>query len=132
MAKPLLRCPISPAARVASKAKGGGLSARQIGETFGSNEVTLTSNQMPAHSHALMAYSQPDASLKSGTPAPNSSFSTLNSSAARPFTAVPIDAHLAPEMIGQSPSSNAPHANQQPYLAMNFCIALTGNFPPRS
>ncbi|HET9033742.1 MAG TPA: tail fiber protein [Dokdonella sp.] len=108
---------------------GPGLSTRQIGQTFGNNEVTLTSSQIPAHSHALVAYSQPDAALKSGAPAVNSSFSTLNNSADRPFKAVPVNAKLAPQMIGPNASPNAPHANQQPYLAVNFCIALQGVYP---
>ena len=111
--------------------QGPGLSPRSLGETFGTNQVALTSNQMPAHNHALIAYAQPDPSLKSGTPTPNSSFSTLGNAASRPFTAVPIDDHQAPQMIGADSGSGTPHANQQPYLAINFCIALIGVFPSR-
>lgn len=108
---------------------GPGLSPRSLGETFGSNTVSLTSAEMPAHAHALVAYSQPDASLKSGAPTANSSFSTLGNANARPFTTVPVNTQFASNMIGPSSGGSIPHPNQQPYLGVNFCIALQGVFP---
>lgn len=108
---------------------GPGLSARSLGETFGSDTVSLTSNEMPSHVHVLTAFAQPNASLKSGTPVANSGFSTLGNVDANPFTAGPINAQFAPNMIGPSAGGNTPHDNQQPYLGINFCIALAGAFP---
>lgn len=108
---------------------GPALSPRFLGDTFGTNAVSLNSDQMPSHSHALVAYSQSDATMKSGTPAANSSFSTLGNADARYFGAAPANANFDPSMIGVSSGGNIPHANQQPYLGLNFCIALQGIFP---
>ena len=52
-----------------SLGQGPGLSNRVQGETFGNALVTLTTQQMPAHSHGLVAYSQPDLTKRTNVPA---------------------------------------------------------------
>jgi len=107
--------------------QGPGLSTYVIGETDGSANVSLLQNQLPIHTHTLMA-AAPPASAK--TP-------TIASVLARSSGGI---AYLAPDAgLGpMSPSMVAPtgsgvaHNNLMPYLALNFCIALTGIFPPRS
>jgi microcystin-dependent protein len=109
---------------------GPGLSARSLGETFGTNTVALTSQQMPLHTHALNGFSQPDPSLRSGAPVANGGLSILTGSpTARTFAAGPPNTQLAPNMIAPNPGGGFAHENQQPYLGMNFCIALQGIFP---
>ena len=104
---------------------GPGLSPRTLGETFGANTVTLTSNQIPQHSHGINAF------LPSGacSPVANGGLSQPGIAANRPFASGGPNTTLAPNMIGSSTGGGQPHQNQQPYLGLNFCIALQGIYP---
>lgn len=106
-----------------------GLSGRVLGEIFGANTVTLTSTEIPAHNHGINAFIQPDSAKKSGSPSNNSALSMLGSNTAKPFNAASPDTTLAPNMISPNQGGGFPHENQQPYLGVNFCIALQGVFP---
>lgn len=109
---------------------GPGLSPRALGATFGTNTVALTSNQIPTHSHPLVAYSQSDPAKRSFAPTANGGLSFLaKSTKARTFATNPINTNLAANMLGPSPGGGLPHENQQPYLGVNFCIALQGIYP---
>ncbi|GAB3102772.1 phage tail protein [Lysobacter terrae] len=108
---------------------GSGLSPRTIGESFGVDSVTLTQGEMPAHSHNVNAYSQTASGSGTGTPVANGGLSFLAAStSSKTFIASPENTQLAPNMIGPQ-GGGLPHANQQPYLGVNFCIALQGIFP---
>ncbi len=109
--------------------QGPGLTHRSLGEAFGTNTVTLTSTQIPVHNHGINAFSQSDVSKKSGSPSNGSALSSMGSGAAKPFIAAPLNTTFAPDMIQPSAAGGQPHQNQQPYLAVNFCIALQGVFP---
>lgn len=107
--------------------QGPGLSNRVLGESAGSATVTLLASEMPSHNHSLVAANE----------AAISNLPTGNLPA-RPFgrgsnlytTATSPPATMATEAIVQTGSSQ-PHNNLMPYLALNFCIALQGVFPPR-
>lgn len=102
-----------------------GLTARVMGETFGSNSVTLTTDEMPAHTHAVTVYNQTDATKRTANP---STGSALASPAISAFTAGTANAPFSNTLVMPT-GNNQPHENRQPYLAMNFCIALQGIFP---
>lgn len=109
--------------------QGPGLTPRTIGETFGTSSVTLTSNQIPAHTHTLTVFSQPDATKRASSPAAGNALSTSTVGTTLPFMPPgTANAPFTPNMIAAS-GSGVPHTNQQPYLGMNFCIALQGIFP---
>ena len=108
---------------------GPGLTPRSLGETFGTNTVSLTSTQIPQHNHGINAFAQSDGSKKSGSPGNGSALSSLGSSTAKPFITAPLNTQFAPNMIQPSQGGGQPHQNQQPYLGVNFCIALQGIFP---
>lgn len=109
--------------------QGPGLTPRTIGEPFGVNSVALTANQMPAHVHGFVLYAQNDNTKRSGTPASGNALSVSSSASTTPFlNGGPPDTTFAPNMIGTQ-GAGLPHQNQQPYLGMNFCIALQGVFP---
>ncbi len=108
---------------------GPSLTPRMLGGPFGANTVTLNSNQIPQHNHGVNDYSQPDPSKKSGTPAANAGFSLMSVGVPKPYVASPINTTFAPNMISPSAGGGQPHQNQQPYLGVNFCIALQGNYP---
>ena len=107
--------------------QGPGLSLRDLGETGGSAGVTLLPGQVPGHTHQLMA----TASTTSPSPAGNA----MSQAVLPPSTAVPVYRSPTNKVAMASDAVAAvggqPHNNRQPYLALNFCIALQGVFPPR-
>lgn len=109
--------------------KGNGLTQHTIGETGGELSVTLNNQEMPAHNH-LMQCNQTggDTNTPNGGTFSSGARGDANFYAgSSPFTAVPM-APNALELTGGS----QPHNNVQPYLAVNFIIALAGIYPPRS
>ena len=107
---------------------GPGLSPRTLGQVFGVNTVTLTSDQMPTHTHGLNLYAS--AQNRTSSPAANSALSSPNNSNTNAF--VPpgtVNTQFAPNMLQPSAGGGQPHQNQQPYLGVNFCIALQGIYP---
>lgn len=107
--------------------QGPGLSLHDLGETGGSETVTLLESEIPAHSHQFNV---------SGAPA-DAQQPTSNSPAritgAQPY-ATPTGATLVPmafESVAPA-GGDQPHNNMQPYLTFYFCIALQGVFPPRT
>lgn len=109
---------------------GPGLSPRTLGQSFGVNTVTLTSNQIPAHGHGVNAYSQTVAGSGSHQPVANGGLSLLaTSTTSKTFNSTPINTQLAPNMLSPSQGGGQPHENMQPYLGVNFCIALQGVYP---
>jgi len=106
--------------------QGPGLSAHNLGETGGSETVTLSESQLPAHSHAVMAQS---ALATSKTPTGNSLARPAKGEVFAPASANVVA--LASQAIAPA-GGQAAHANMMPYLTCYFCIALQGVFPPRS
>lgn len=110
-----------------SQGQGPGLSPRTRGETFGSAGVALGTAQVPPHNHILQVFSQNDPNKRSGSPAEGNALTSPTASAfangATPNVA------FSPMMVASSPGGSLPHENQQPYLGVNFCIALAGVFP---
>lgn len=107
------------------------LPATEIGEVQGEEQVTLLSTQMPMHNHAVFAADPGDFSERTAVPN-NNAF--LSSSAAPNFAwaASPtLNSNLAPNAIGNQGGSQ-PHENRQPFLVLNFCISLFGQFPTRN
>jgi len=101
---------------------GSGLSTYTLGETFGVESVTLNTNQIPTHSHALIASQDTAAS----TTAANNVTATTNqlkiyteNSAAKLFNASMVS----------NVGGNQPHENLMPILAISFIISLFGVFP---
>lgn len=103
--------------------QGPGLSLHDLGETGGSQTVTLLQSEMPAHSHVLRAVNDDGLSETpvNNTPAKNKFYDNT----AQPTTI------MSPQALSPAGGS-LPHNNMQPYLTFNFNIALQGVFPPRS
>ena len=108
--------------------QGPGLSLHDLGETGGSDTVTLLATELPLHAHGLQG--NPDfADVQVPGPARVLARSQ-NASAYTTPGSKPL-VQLAPQ--GLSPAGGSfPHNNLQPYLVLTFCIALQGVFPPRS
>lgn len=107
---------------------GPGLTPHTLGSNFGSASVSLQSTQIPLHQHGVNAFSQADATKKAGTPVSGAGLSSLNLTNERPFLAVAPDKQFSPTMVMPTGIGQA-HENRQPYLAVNFCIALQGDYP---
>jgi len=104
--------------------QGPGLSLHDLGETGGSETVTLLESEIPMHSHSW-----------SGTLDDNDStlaenhllggLSVIYAPGNSPTVA------MSPQALAPA-GGDQPHNNMQPYLTYYFCIALQGVFPPRT
>lgn len=93
-----------------------------MAETGGVEEITLTVNQIPAHSHPLLASTGP------GTVNTPSGSTTAESATINIYIEDIPSVGLAPTAIGPTGGSQ-PHTNFQPYLCVDFIISLFGIFP---
>ena len=107
--------------------QGQGLSLRDLGEMSGVESITLLNSEMPVHTHTVTNMSDP------GTlqiPAPDRIL-------ARSANATAYQTNTSANLTTMNPAALAlaggglPHNNMQPYLTLNFCIALQGIFPQR-
>jgi len=103
---------------------GPGLSNRVVGATGGAETVTLTTAQMPNHTHQLVANST---SATTKHPAGTA----LAEAGERIYAPAPNDTAMNAAAIGHAGSSQ-PFGVLPPFLTLNFCIALQGIFPSRS
>jgi len=108
--------------------QGPGLSLHDLGETGGSETVTLLESEIPAHSHAARVVGTDQGDLQG--PTPTRSFAKSGRGFAYVASTAP-NVSMAPEALPPA-GGDQPHNNMQPYLALNFIIALQGIFPPRS
>jgi microcystin-dependent protein len=96
-----------------------------LAETGGTEEVTLTVSQIPAHTHALLGSTD-----IANTPNPGASI-LARSGQVQMFLNADATLAMSPNAIGPAGGSQ-PHTNLQPFLAVNFIISLFGIFPPQS
>jgi microcystin-dependent protein len=98
--------------------QGGGFI---LAETGGAEEVTLTVNQIPSHTHPWLAS---EAAASAYTPINN-----MPGEASKRFYVAPSTVSaMAPQALAQT-GGTQPHSNFQPYLCVDFIISLFGIFP---
>lgn len=113
--------------------QGPGRSNRNIGETAGNEQETLTVAQLPAHVHAL----GPAGNLPTVQGAANSA-TPAGARPARPgdgegnYSSAAADGAIGLGGTTTVAGGSLPHANLPPFLTVNFSIALEGIFPQRS
>ena len=115
-----------------AQSQGPGLSDYVLGSVQGVETVTLLASQAPSHSHPFPAFAVP-----ATTNAPSGALPAQGHSTGRGAPAVNTYAALqtaVPLASGQvTPAGNGqPHNNLQPYLTLNWCIAVQGIYPSRS
>ena len=103
--------------------QGPGLTARYLGEVGGATTHTLTTAELPSHSHLVASsFAATSGLAQDGLP-----LAVTNATVA-PYGPAQ---NLAPMASAQA-GGGAPHENRQPYLALSFIIALQGIFPSRT
>jgi microcystin-dependent protein len=113
--------------------QGAGLSPYVIGSAGGTENVTLLATQMASHNHLINVNNTPgtapdptnkiQAEAATGDP--------RNPTLISQFTAVAPTGTMAPTTVSMA-GGGQPHANIQPYLTINFIIALQGIYPSRN
>jgi microcystin-dependent protein len=91
------------------------------GQAIGAQSHTLTVGEMPAHTHSVLASSQNG----------NQADPKILAAASNAYTAPSTLTTIAPGTVSNVGGSQA-HENRQPYLVLNWCIALQGIFPSRN
>lgn len=125
--------------------QGPGLSNYQLGETGGTETVTLTQAQMPAHTHSATTTLNVTAKARGQSAAGTADGPGSNTWAAKPragqySSATPnVDMHADAVQVSASANtsvgvagSSQPVDIRQPYVAINYLIALTGIYPSRN
>lgn len=122
--------------------QGPGLSSYNLGQLGGTEAITLTTNQMPAHTHAIsitvtMQASNAQATDSVPTATVNSlaaPYDTLNAAAIAGYNNqtpnTPLKGCSATGQITPT-GGTQPFPILQPYLAVNYCIAMEGIYPSR-
>ena len=106
--------------------QGPGLSLHDLGETGGSETVTLLESEIPSHTHALRA------SVEIGEDsAPGGEALAKSTGGNLYFPTATNLVQMSPNALAPA-GGDAPHNNMMPYLTFYFCIALQGVFPPRA
>jgi microcystin-dependent protein len=104
--------------------QGPGLSNHMLGEQSGSSYVTLLTSELPAHTHTVAGTGNEPLE----TDPSNGSWAALENG--KGYRRQDIDTTMSPHALALAGSS-LPHNNMQPYLTLNFIIALQGTFPQR-
>ncbi len=107
---------------------GIALSPRSVGETFGEFNVALTTSSMPSHAHTMVATSPPTGVTPVAVPTEGAELARFANTSALVANNPTPNTTLSPSTVVIAGGS-VPHPNQQPFLGINFCIALAGAYP---
>jgi microcystin-dependent protein len=108
--------------------QGPGLSLHDLGESGGTDTVSLLESEIPAHAHSLMSLPVPG---DSPTPAGSTFARVIGGTVYEPTAGSPPLVPMHPTALTPA-GGDQPHNNMQPYLAFYFAIALQGVYPPRT
>lgn len=106
---------------------GPGLSTYSVGENGGAEQVALNVNQMPTHTHSLNA----NTNVGNNPNPAGASIADTKGNDKDYMKSGEVNTAMSAQSIG-STGGGQPHENRQPYLAVNYIIALQGIFPSRN
>lgn len=104
-------------------------SGHSLGERAGEQAHTVTIQEMPTHNHPVNAYDNSDVNSNANTPA--GAFYARTADASTLYSSGNANSAMNASVVGNTGGSQA-HLNMQPFLALNFCIALQGIFPSQN
>lgn len=104
---------------------GPGLSNYVLGESYGYETTTIRVNNLPPHNHVLTAFSE-----EGDTAAPQGALLASTGATDMEYRASGTTVAMAPQAVGVT-GGNQPVDLRQPYLALNYQIAIQGMFPSR-
>jgi microcystin-dependent protein len=107
--------------------QGPGLSLHDLGETGGTETVSLLESEIPSHSHQMRASTDP-----ANAQIPNPQVTLARSSGGSAYSTSTAGLVNMADVTLAPAGGDQPHNNMQPYLTFYFCIALQGVFPPRT
>jgi len=110
---------------VVGAGQGPGLSLYDLGQTGGSETVTLLESQMPSHTHSIAADSSAGAVVS-----PNGAVPAAHPAGVPMYASAPDRSTTSSIVVG-SAGGGQPHNNMMPYLGLKYIIATIGIYPPR-
>ena len=104
-----------------------------LGQAMGQPSVTLLTTQIPQHVHAVRSASVQAGQVGERSPKPTATSYLSTAKGGSVYKSPPVtpDTAFSPKAISPNGGSQ-PHENMQPFLVVNFCMALEGIFPTRS
>lgn len=112
--------------------QGQGLSLRDLGEMSGVESITLLTSEIPIHTHSMVGNA-----VKASSNVPTSNMPAKANYSTGPVSGAVVTytpnaptVQMGPQALAPT-GGGLPHNNMQPYLTLNFCIALQGIFPQR-
>ncbi len=114
--------------------RGPGLTARRLGERTGVETVTLSEAQIPSHKHSYQVQKTPSTE---NVPSPSVTLAEGLAGSGKGSVSVSLYSDNASNMVSMASSSigitggGQAHNNMQPYLTLNYIIALVGLYPSR-
>ena len=109
----------------------GGVNNIPLGGIGGQAAHVLLPAEMPAHTHVFACKSTPGSVAKPNGAAPAGAKLTDGAPVDLPFDSTTDGKTMSPQSIATA-GGNAAHNNMQPYLVVNYCIAMSGIFPSRN
>ncbi|WP_199769356.1 phage tail protein [Flavivirga eckloniae] len=122
------RVPVNPG-------RGPGLSVYNLGQRGGTETVTLTTNQIPSHTHAATGTVTANFSPLNPANTGNPTGANFANAATDTYNSAPADTQMAPNNVHVAVGNTGgslPHENRQPYLSIYYIICLQGVFPSRN
>lgn len=105
---------------------GPGLTPRQLGQQIGTDSVTLTNTNMPAHNHTISGTTN---AATATTPSTNSTYGVTTSTFYFVPDATITESPFAGNVLSNSNAGNLPHENRMPSVALSYMIATIGVYP---